>query len=166
GSTPSTDWFDVSAAEWVEDAGDLVIDQVARVGDARSDSGTAGLGEGVGARVVPGSVRWLRDATGAVHRVRFALRLDASEHVVGFGERFDAVDQRSKSLDAVVFEQYKSQGEHGRTYLPMPFAHVVGGEGWGFHVRTSRRSWYDVAASSPDAVVVEVALGGADRERL
>ena len=32
-----------------------------------------------------------------------------------------------RRLDAVVFEQYKSQGRHGRTYLPMPFAHVVGG---------------------------------------
>ena len=78
--------------------------------------------------------------------------------MVGFGERFDAVDQRGRQLDAVVFEQYKAQGKHGRTYLPMPFAHVVGGAGWGFHVRTSRRTWYDVGTAS-DKLTVEVALG-------
>lgn len=146
-----TAWFDVSTASWVTDAGagDLTLD-------------------GPGERLVPGSVEWLRDADG-VHRVRFALRLEPGEHVVGFGERFDAVDQRGRTLDAIVFEQYKSQGEHGRTYLPMPFAHVIGaagGESWGFHVRTSRRTWYDVGASAPDRLVVEAALGGGEREAL
>jgi len=170
GGRSATEWFDVSAGEWVPDGGELVVDVVGHRGTTGLGDGTTGVGDGttgvgVGGRVVPGSVAWLRDADG-VHRVRFALRLEPHEHVVGFGERFDAVDQRGRELDAVVFEQYKSQGEHGRTYLPMPFAHVVGGQGWGFHVRTSRRSWFDVAASTPDAVVVEVALGGADRERL
>ncbi len=75
---------------------------------------------------------------------------------MGFGERYDSLDQRGQALDAVVFEQYKSQGVHGRTYLPMPFAHVVGGDGWGFHVRTSRRTWY---SSEGDQLTVEVALG-------
>lgn len=103
-------------------------------------------------------VEWLVSAAG-VHRARFTLPLAPGEHVVGFGERFDAVDQRGRQLDAVVFEQYKAQGKHGRTYLPMPFAHVVGGAGWGFHVRTSRRTWYDVGVSIPDKVTVEVALG-------
>lgn len=144
-----TAWFEVSAARWVRDAGDLTVD-------------------GLPAHPLldPDSVEWLRDADGAVHRVRFALRLAPQEHVVGFGERFDAVDQRGRRLDAVVFEQYKSQGRHGRTYLPMPFAHVVGGEGWGFHVRTSRRTWFDVGASEADRIVVEAALGGRTRESL
>lgn len=146
----ATDWFDLSAATWSSDGGDLTV---------------GGVPAAEHPRVVPGSVEWLGDADG-VQRVRFALRLAEGEHVVGFGERYDAVDQRGRRLDAVVFEQYKSQGKHGRTYLPMPFAHVVGGEGWGFHVRTSRRSWFDVGVTRPDAVVVEVALGGAEREAL
>lgn len=117
------------------------------------------VGTVTGERVVPGSVEWLVSPTG-VHRARlFALPLASGEHVVGFGERYDAVDQRGRSLDAVVFEQYKAQGVHGRTYLPMPFAHVIGGEGWGFHVRTSRRTWFDVGSSTSDRLVVEVALG-------
>ncbi|TMR89390.1 TIM-barrel domain-containing protein [Nonomuraea basaltis] len=124
GGSRTSRWFEVSAASWSEDGGKL---------DVRGAD-----------RVVPGSVRWLADADG-VRRVRFELALGPDEHVVGFGERFDAVDQRGRELDAVVFEQYKAQGRHGRTYLPMPFALVVGGAAsWGLHVATSRRTWYDV----------------------
>jgi len=141
-----TGWFEVEPAQWVADGGTLAVD-------------------GVTDRVVPGSVSWLRDSAG-LHAVRFALPLAPSEHVVGFGERFEAVDQRGRRLDAQVFEQYKAQGRHGRTYLPMPFAHVVGGDGWGFHVRTTRRTWYDVGATDRGLLEVEVALGGAPDERL
>jgi alpha-glucosidase (family GH31 glycosyl hydrolase) len=129
----TTDWFEVSPAEWTSEP-------VGTVTGAVDD------------------VEWLVSAAGA-HRARFTLPLAPGEHVVGFGERYDAVDQRGRRLDAVVFEQYKGQGRHGRTYLPMPFAHVVGGAGWGFHVRTSRRTWYDVGVSTPDRLTVEVALG-------
>ncbi|CAN5403435.1 hypothetical protein BH11ACT5_BH11ACT5_28270 [soil metagenome] len=79
-----------------------------------------------------------------IARVRLSLPLAPGEHVTGFGERYDALDQRGASLDSIVFEQYKNQGAERKTYLPMPFAHVVGGEGWGFHVRTSRRVWFDL----------------------
>ncbi|MFC8846522.1 MULTISPECIES: TIM-barrel domain-containing protein [unclassified Micromonospora] len=107
----------------------------------------------------PASVQWLTGTDGA-RRVRFALRLADAEHVVGFGERFHAVDQRGEILDATVFEQYKRQGH--RTYLPMPYAVVTGGRGWGFHLVTSRRTWYDVGATTPDRILVEADLGGAD----
>jgi 1,3-alpha-isomaltosidase len=130
----ATDWFEVSPGEWTSEP----------------------VGTVTGSPV--GDVEWLVSSAG-VHRARFTLPLAPGEHVVGFGERFDAVDQRGRRLDAVVFEQYKAQGRHGRTYLPMPFAHVVGGAGWGFHVRTSRRTWYDVGVSTPDKLTVEVALG-------
>lgn len=105
-------------------------------------------------RLIPGSVEVLSDGT-RVRRVRFALPLRAEEHVTGFGERFDRLDHRGTSLDCVVFEQYKSQGAARKTYLPMPFAHVVGGDGWGFHVETSRRVWFDVGDRQPDKIVVE-----------
>lgn len=107
----------------------------------------------------PDSVEWLTGGDGP-RRVRFALRLAESEHVVGFGERYHALDQRGQVLDATVFEQYKRQGH--RTYLPMPFAVVVGGEtGWGFHIVTSRRTWYDVGASRPDRILVEAEIDSA-----
>lgn len=155
GAAAPTEWFELSPARWSPDGGTLTF--------AGPDPDASGHG-----RLVPGSVAWLKDARG-VHAVRFALRLDPGEHVVGFGERFDALDQRGRTLDAVVFEQYKSQGAHGRTYLPMPFAHVIderGGPAWGFHVRTSRRTWYDVDSDGSGRLVVEAALGGAEHETL
>jgi alpha-glucosidase (family GH31 glycosyl hydrolase) len=116
-------------------------------------------------RVVDSSVRWLVDHDGT-RRVRFALPLAAGEHVLGFGERYDRLDQRGHRLDAVVFEQYKGQAAAGRTYLPTPFAHVLGGDGWGFHVATSRRTWFDVGASDPDLLWIEADLGGTAEEVL
>ena len=120
--------------------------------------------------VVDGSVSWLtaapapdRDPTGAVTgplRARFALRLAEHEHVVGLGERYHALDQRGWAVDAEVFEQYCSQGE--RTYLPIPFAHVVGGDGWGFHVDTTRRVWFDLGATDEDLLWIEVAVSPDD----
>ena len=106
-------------------------------------------------RLDPDSVSWLHAGECPI-RVRFALRLAGPEHVIGFGERFDHLDQRGRRLDATVFEQYKGQG--ARTYLPMPFAIVTGGDGWGFHVRTSRRSWYDVGVTDPARLWVEADL--------
>ncbi|MEX1171371.1 MAG: TIM-barrel domain-containing protein [Chloroflexota bacterium] len=139
GST--TRWHQVAVASWQSTGGRLV-----------------GIGPGWADRAIPGSVEYLV-ADRAILRVRFALRLDDGAHVVGFGERFDSLDQRGRRLDAVVFEQYKSQGT--RTYLPVPFAIVTpasGTRGWGFHVRTSRRTWYDVGATRPDRLMVEAAL--------
>ena len=143
-----TRWYDVGPGTWVPPA------------DPRAGS------LAVAGPVEPTDVAWLVGPEGT-RRVRFALPLRPGDRVVGLGERFDAVDQRGRRPDATVFEQYKSQGAHGRTYLPMPFALVVGpSDSWGFHVRTSRRSWYDVGATTADRLVVEVATGGDDRVEL
>ncbi len=151
GGRQRTRRFEVVVAGWTSSGGRLVIDP----------PGAAG------GRLVPGSIAWLRAEAGPI-RVRFALRLEPEAHVVGFGERFDRLDQRGRRLDAVVFEQYKHQGN--RTYLPMPFAIVLpGGEaggtggsgeagGWGFHLRTSRRTWFDVGETDPDRLWIEVEL--------
>ena len=134
-ASQSTRWFAVRVAAWRAAPDDVVAVDAA-----------AGL--------VPGNVEVLDDGERLL-RARFALALSPAERVSGFGERFDALDHRGQSLDSVVFEQYKSQGAERKTYLPMPFAHVVGGRGWGFHVRTSRRVWFDVGASAPDRLVIE-----------
>jgi alpha-glucosidase (family GH31 glycosyl hydrolase) len=150
----ATRWHRTAVAAWDREGGELRVE--------RTDDGAAHAA-GVTARVLPDTLRWLV-ADGATRGVRFALRLDPSEHVVGFGERFDALDQRGRCLDAVVFEQYKQQG--ARSYLPMPFAIIVGGDGWGFHLATSRRAHFDVAATDADRLWVEVELDPHDPPEL
>ena len=139
GPQETTRWFEFRTAEWRE-----ADDAVVALGDV--DGGSA---------ILPGTVQVLDDGE-RIRRVRFALPLAPEEHITGLGERFDALDHRGSALDSVVFEQYKSQGEHRRTYLPMPFAHVVGGRGWGFHLRTSRRAWFDFGVASNDRILIEV----------
>lgn len=135
----ATDWHRFVPASWKPGVGSLAVDGPAEVVD-RLDQ----------------EVSWLVDGTGAV-RARFALRLGDGEHVLGLGERFHALDHRGRAIDTVVFEQYKQQGE--RTYLPVPFALVVGGDhSWGLHVDTSRRCWFDVGKATPGRLVVEVAV--------
>ncbi|GAA1851544.1 TIM-barrel domain-containing protein [Microbacterium koreense] len=142
GKTERTRWFTTRVAQW-RPAGD-----------------TAVCLDGDGPAVVAGTVAVLDDGI-RIHRVRFALPLIDGERVTGFGERYDALDHRGTVLDSVVFEQYKSQGAQRRTYLPMPFAHIVGGGGWGFHVRTSRRVWFDIGASRADRLIIESAVDAA-----
>ncbi|CAN5409695.1 hypothetical protein BH09ACT4_BH09ACT4_07440 [soil metagenome] len=134
----TTRWFDTTVSDWTDSA------------PALREVGVR--------RVLVGSHRSLGDGA-RVRRIRFALPLAPGERVVGFGERFDALDQRGTTLDSVVFEQYKNQGAERKTYLPMPFAHVVGGTGWGFHVRSSRRVWFDVGASNDDRLWIEAETG-------
>jgi alpha-glucosidase (family GH31 glycosyl hydrolase) len=132
-----TRWFDAPPARWHETGGQVHL----------TDNPAA---------LIEDSVAWLTSDERPV-RARFALRVTADDHIVGFGERFDSVDQRGRRLDAVVFEQYKGQG--GRSYLPMPYALVIGSDrSWGFHVATSRRVWFDVGATDTDRIGVEIDL--------
>ena len=134
-----TRWFEASVCSWRSIGGEL-----------RIEADTERLGE----RLVPGSIAWLTDGDQA-YRLRFALRLKPGERVVGFGERFNGLDQRGRLVDCAVFDQYKGQG--ARTYIPVPFAIVVGGE-FGFHVDTGRRVRFDVGQTDPDVILVEVEL--------
>ena len=139
----STEWFAVAAGEWRPAALRVEADD-----------------ETVRARLLPGSVEQLV-AGGVAYRLRFALRLEPGERVVGFGERFDGLDQRGRLVDVAVFDQYKGQG--ARTYLPMPFAIVAGGA-FGFHVDTGRRVRFDVGATDPGRIAVEVDLEPGERD--
>lgn len=138
GETEKTRWFSYTAATW---------------SPAKQSVNVTGKN-----RVIGETMEVLHDGVRAL-RVRFALPLAPNERVTGFGERFDALDHRGSTLDAVVFEQYKSQGANRKTYMPMPFAHVVGGDGWGFHLDTSRRTWYDIGASDENRLLIEAEVG-------
>ncbi len=100
---------------------------------------------------------WLVDISGKAHNVRFSIPLKAGDHVVGFGERFHSVEQNGELVDAVVYEEYKGQGH--RTYLPTPFAMVIGSN-YGFHLQTTKNSRFDVACSNASKIKVELDWDG------
>ncbi len=54
-----------------------------------------------------------------VEKGSITIRLSDHERVVGFGERFDAVDQRNHVFDNHVVDHFCHQNDH--TYFPLPF---------------------------------------------
>ena len=104
---------------------------------------------------------WLIDLSGRAHSVRFSIPLNQADHVIGFGERFHSVTQNGELVDAIVYEEYKGQGH--RTYLPTPFALVIGSN-YGFHIQTSKNSRFDVASSNPECIKVDIDWDGLPEE--
>jgi len=84
-------------------------------------------------------------------RLTFASPID--EAFYGFGERFNALDQRGQRVDVRCFEQYKTQYEGTRTYIPMPF--FVSSRGYGLLVESLRYMAFDLAASAADTWTLE-----------
>jgi alpha-glucosidase (family GH31 glycosyl hydrolase) len=97
------------------------------------------------------AVEWLLATNGSATKARFNIALNPHEKVVGFGERFHSVVQNGDLIDAVVYEEYKGQGH--RTYLPIPFGIVVGGN-FGFHIATSAATRFDL--TDPDGLEIRV----------
>lgn len=92
-----------------------------------------------------GGVRWLvRDEEPLQLAQDWQTPVD--EHFFGFGERFNAFNQRGQQIDTVVYEQYKNQDK--RTYLPAPF--FISSQGYGLLLNTPRRAHFDLAANRPD----------------
>jgi alpha-glucosidase (family GH31 glycosyl hydrolase) len=114
------------------------------------DDGRVDLGEVLalprtGGACLPLGLRWQEEA-GRLTAVELTGGLTPEEALVGFGERFDALDQRGRAFDSSVFEQYKNQGN--RTYLPTPF--FVSSAGYGLLVEGTARVDYDLGRSVPD----------------
>jgi 1,3-alpha-isomaltosidase len=139
----TSEWFEVTGCEWKPDAGELRVEGP----------------EALRGRLPAEDVSFLTDGS-LSYRARFSIRLEAGERIVGFGERFDGVDQRGRRVDTAVFDQYKGQG--ARSYLPMPFAIAVGG-GFGFHLDTGHRARFDLAHDDPSLIQVEVDLEPGER---
>ena len=82
-------------------------------------------------------------AGGRLETMRFAFDSPADEAFYGFGERFNALDQRGRRVATRVYEQYKNQGE--RTYLPAPL--MISSRGYGLLVQSSRLTEFDLACT-------------------
>lgn len=86
-------------------------------------------------------------------RVRLSFATPTTEAFYGFGERFNALDQRGSYVDVRCFEQYKTQWEGTRTYIPMPF--FISSRGYGLLVDSPRYMTYDLAASRAEEWTLE-----------
>lgn len=84
---------------------------------------------------------WLLDEAQRPLQMTQAFRSPDDEAFYGFGERFNALDQRGEGLDMCVYDQYCDQGV--RTYIPVPF--FVSSRGYGLYLETSRYVSYDLA---------------------
>lgn len=81
------------------------------------------------------------------------------EGFYGFGERFNALNQRGEKLDVRVYEQYKNHGL--RTYMPMPL--FVSSCGYGLLLNSLRLSVFDLAQENPERWTLEAEFGDEDR---
>ncbi|MBA4384179.1 MAG: hypothetical protein C0410_05535 [Anaerolinea sp.] len=93
----------------------------------------------------------LVDQSGRVLEYHLEFESPTDEAFYGFGERFNALDQRGNHLDNYVYGQYTSQGK--RSYIPIPF--FVSSRGYGMWLKTSRQVQFDLAAASPDTWYIE-----------
>jgi len=80
---------------------------------------------------------------GRVSMFRLGFESPADEAFYGFGERFNAFDQRGNSLDNYVYAQYVHQGK--RSYIPVPF--FISSRGYGVWINTNRQAYFDLAAA-------------------
>jgi len=95
---------------------------------------------------LPLALRWLEEGDGALTAVEISGELAPGEALVGFGERYDAVDQAGRALDTVVYEQYKNHGN--RSYLPVPY--FCSSRGYSCLVERTARVHYDLGRTVPD----------------
>src|SRR5215207_8551813 len=106
-----------------------------------------------GGEPIPVTVRWQEEA-GRITAVELTGPLAPNEAVCGFGERFDAFDQRGRALDTAVYEQYKNQGN--RTYLPVPF--FLSSLGYGLLVEGTTNVAFDIGRTIPDRWRCQIAV--------
>jgi len=93
-----------------------------------------------------GALRVLVSADGTVRQFRIAFDSPSDESFYGFGERFNALDQRGNRLDNRVYGQYTGQGK--RSYIPIPF--FLSSRGYGLWLQTDRQAEFDLAAAESD----------------
>ncbi len=89
----------------------------------------------------------------SVARVGGAVVAETGERFLGFGERFDAVDQRGRVVRTWA-EDRRYVGFGAATYAPIPW--YVSSRGYGLLVESDARGTFDVAAERADRVAWQV----------
>ena len=84
---------------------------------------------------------------GEILQYRITFESPQDEAFYGFGERFNAFNQRGVKLDNRVYGQYTNQGK--RTYIPVPY--FVSSRGYGLWLKTDCQAWFDLAAADSES---------------
>src|SRR6266851_6379283 len=87
------------------------------------------------------------NSTSEVASVGGALISPPDERFVGFGERFDGVDQRGRRVETWAADR-RVAGYGASTYAPVPS--LLSSRGYGFTLERFERSRFDLAALRPD----------------
>lgn len=130
----------------------------------RSGDGTATITVAPGARASTTVVRLAIDGIDA-SSIAVPARCDEEGSFHGFGEQYDATDQRGHALTLLVSEQgigrdggtRQLAGDAHTTYFPMPY--YLDARGFGVLVRTEHRVEADVCATDPSVAWLEVVDG-------
>ena len=86
---------------------------------------------------------WLTDGNQLISGVKEAYESPASEYFYGFGEHYNAIQQRGNIVDTYVYNQYQNQNE--KTYLAVPF--FYSSAGYGIYLNTTCYSQFDMAST-------------------
>ncbi|ADB33101.1 glycoside hydrolase family 31 [Kribbella flavida DSM 17836] len=102
---------------------------------------------------------WASDGSTTVTKIEDHWLSPAAERFEGFGERYDALNQRGKDVHNYVYNQYQDQGPTGRTYLSVPF--FTNSAGYGIYVPSTRYSVFNLGTHLSDMAGFTVDTGGA-----
>lgn len=91
-------------------------------------------------------IEWKTDLDGVVKEWSIHWYTPSNERFYGFGERYNAIEQRGEVIDCYVYNQYRDQGT--RTYIPIPF--YMTNRGYGCHIDTATYTKFDLACELKD----------------
>lgn len=107
----------------------------------------------------------LEIAGDAADSIAVGIRCDAEGTFHGFGEQYNATNQRGEAFQLLVTEQGNGRDDSGgvsgdehTTYFPMPY--YVDARGFGALFDTSRRVLVDLCATDEDVAWFEIVSGG------
>lgn len=97
-------------------------------------------------------IEWKVDVDNQVCEFLIHWYSPEKEQFYGFGERYNATEQRGQVIDCFVYNQYRDQGT--RTYMPVPF--YMTNQGYGCHVDTNIYTRFDLAQQLKDKCTVSI----------
>lgn len=135
----------IASEPWIRETGDL------RVSVNRTPVELAITRKSDGLTLnVKHPIRLLVNPDGTIREYQLRFESPSDEAFYGFGERFNALNQRGNTLDNHVFHQFTGQGKY--SYIPIPF--FLSSRGYGFWLKTECQAHFDLAATQGDRWIV------------